>query len=224
MYSADRELLGKAVLEALTSKYEEELKQCMEDASCSDIHLKKMSEILGYNVCKNNVTRKSLRKMWVAILIAAALLLVGCTAYVYREEIKGFIIEMHDKFVKVNFDVDLDEVPKSIEVEYTLGYVPEGFKQVKRVVSSNVNYQEWNNEEGESIVFIQGILDEGGLDVDNERGTVTIIEHGEYAIYLKIVESVKVYLWNNGEYVLTLEVPIYIADEDSIKIIDSIIS
>lgn len=224
MYSEDRRLLGKAIFEALTSKYEEELKQCTEDASCSDMHLKKMSEILGYNVCKTKVKRKSLRKMWAVILIAAALLLVGCTAYVYREEIKGFIIELHDKFVKVQFDVDLEEVPKSIQKEYTLGYVPEGFEQARRVVSSNVNYQEWNDEEGESIVFIQGILDEGGLDIDNERGTATIIEHGEYAIYLKTVESVKAYLWNDGEYVLILDVPIYIEDEEAIKIIDNIIS
>ncbi len=224
MYSEDRKLLGKVILEALTAKYEEELAQCKGDASCSDMHLKKMSEILGYDVCKESAKKKSLRKMWAVILIAAALLLVGCTAYVYREEIKGFILEIHEKFVKVNFAVDLDEVPKSIEVEYTLGYVSEGFERVKRVVSSNVNYQEWNNEEGESIVFIQGILDEGGLDVDNERGTATIIEHGEYAIYLKTVESVKVYLWNNGEYVLTLEVPIYIEDEEAIEIINNIIS
>lgn len=224
MYSEDRKLLGKVILEALTAKYEEELAQCKGDASCSDMHLKKMSEILGYDVCKESAKKKSLRKMWAVILIAAALLLVGCTAYVYREEIKGFILEIHEKFVKVNFDVDLDEVPKSIEVEYTLGYVPEGFEQIRKEVSGGVNFQEWNNEKGESVLFVQNVINERGLGVDAERGTVTIFEHGEYVIYLKITELNKYYLWSDNKYMFVVNIPIYITDEEALRIIDNIIS
>lgn len=224
MYSEDRELFGKAVLEVLVSKYDDELKWCKEDAGCSEIHLRKMRGILGYNVCKPKVIGKRLRKFRVAIIIAAALLLVGCAAYVYREKIKGFIFEHYDKYVEVQFDVDLNAVPTCIEAEYALGYVPEGFEQVRRTVLETINFQEWNNESGDSILFVQEIIGKGGYDVDNERGEMSIFEYGEYTILLKTVETVKLYLWNDGKYGLVLEVPIYTADEEVLKIIDNITS
>ena len=179
MYSADRKLLGKVLLEALTEKYDEELKQCKKYGPCSDEHLKKMSEILGFDVTRKISVRRSRKKMWVAILIAAALLLMGCTAYVYREEIRGFVMEIYKEHADVSFsDVDLENVPKTIADKYTLGYVPEGYELVEEIADFDITYQKFRNEVGESIVFWQGILNEESFVVDVERGTIDVIEYG----------------------------------------------
>jgi len=158
MYSADRKLLGKVLLEALSEKYDEELKQCKKYDSCSDEHLEKMSEILGFDVTRNRPVSRSRKKMWVAILIAAALLLMGCTAYVYRKEIKGFVMEIYKEYAKVNFsDVDLDNVPRTVEDKYTLGYVPEGYELVEEIADFSFVYQRFNNNAGEIVIFTQSL-------------------------------------------------------------------
>lgn len=223
MYSEDRKILGKVILEALTERYEEELKQCKGNVSCSDEHLKRMSEILGFDVCKEKTKKKSFRKLWAAILVAAALLLMGCTAYAYREEIKGFIIEKYDKFIKVNFDVDLDEVPKSIEVEYTLGYVPEGFEQVETNSDFAFNYQKWSNSEGGRIIFYQTLLTESnGVNFDAERGEMTVVEIGGYSVYFKDTDFDNYYLWNDDNYEILLIVSVDFSREELTKIIENI--
>lgn len=223
MYSEDRKLLGKVLLEALSEKYDEELKQCKEYAPCSDEHLKKMSEILGFDVTRNRPVSRSRKKMWVAILIAAALLLMGCTAYVYRKEIKGFVMEIYKEHADVKFsDVDLENVPKTIEDKYTLGYVPEGFVLVEEIADFDITYQKFCNEAGESIVFWQGILNEESFVVDVERGTIDVIEYGGYEILTKTTETIKTYAWNDGKYKISITTPIYILEEEIMEMIGNI--
>lgn len=224
MYSADRKLLGKVLLEALSEKYDEELKQCKKYGSCSDEHLEKMSEILGFDVTINRPVSRSRKKMWVAILVAAALLLIGCTAYVYREKIKGFVMEIYKEHADVNFsDVDLENVPKTIEDKYTLGYVPEGFELVEEIADFDITYQKFCNEVGESIVFWQGLLNEQDFSVDVERGTIDVLEYGEYEIFVKTTEEIKTYTWNNGKYIISLKTSIYISEEEIVGILNKIV-
>ncbi|MBE5947658.1 MAG: DUF4367 domain-containing protein [Lachnospiraceae bacterium] len=223
MYSADRKLLGKVLLEALSEKYDEELKQCKKYDSCSDEHLEKMSEILGFDVTRNRPVSRSRKKMWVAILIAAALLLMGCTAYVYRKEIKGFVMEIYKEYAKVNFsDVDLDNVPRTVEDKYTLGYVPEGYELVEEIADFSFVYQRFNNNAGESVIFTQSLLNKNGFGIDTERGTIETVEYDGHEILIKTAETIKVFIWNDGKYELFVEVPVSIENKEALQMIGKI--
>ena len=94
--TTDKALFKKAVLEVLSQNYEQELANCQETAKCSKKHYFRISEIIGIPVSRLISKRRSIKKTLVALLIASALLLAGCTAYIYRNEIKGFIEEFYD--------------------------------------------------------------------------------------------------------------------------------
>ena len=223
MYNEDRKILGKVLLEALSEKYDEELKQCKRYGPCSDEHLEKMSEILGFDVTRKKTVFRSRKKLWVAILIAAALLLMGCTAYVYREEIKGFVMDIYKEYADVNFsDVNFENAPKTIEDKYTLGYVPEGYELVEEIADFGITYQKFRNEAGEFVIFTQSLLDENGFGIDTERGTIEIVEYGGHEMLIKTAETIKVFIWNDGKYELSIEVPVSIANEEALQIIDKI--
>lgn len=75
---------------------------------------------------------------------------------------------------------------------------------------------------GESIIFTQTLLDETGFGIDTERGTIEIVECAGYEILIKTAETIKVYIWNNCKYELSVEVPISITDETATLIISKI--
>ena len=89
----NKQLMKKAFIEAMWEKYSEELAKCNENEVCSAEHKKRILKIISNSAVTTH--RKCFtRRTVVALLIAAALLLAGCTAYVYREQIGNFFIEI----------------------------------------------------------------------------------------------------------------------------------
>lgn len=103
MYKVARELFKKALSEAMAQKYDEELAGCQENSICSPRHYDKMQKIIGNDTY--NLKKKWSKKSLIAIIIAAALLLSGCAAaYIYRDEIRNFVEEVYEKFIKLTYD------------------------------------------------------------------------------------------------------------------------
>ncbi|MBO5006015.1 MAG: DUF4367 domain-containing protein, partial [Clostridia bacterium] len=166
MDKTDRELFGQALAEALAERFEEELAACEESAVCSEDHYRKMQEIIcpSARVPKRKFSRKSL----LAIIIAAALLLTGCAAYICRNEIRDFVEEVYEKFVRLTYCESYKKSSAEIDEIYKLTYVPEGYELVEEDLQPISNYYKYTNSNGEFILFKQVVLDttEVGLDVE----------------------------------------------------------
>ena len=222
MYGESEELFGKALAEALSRKYDGELSQCHETAQCSDEHLKEMKAIMRSGGGANKPKRSGKKKWVIALLVAAVLLLAGCSAYVYRDEIRDFIEEIYDKHIKITYDKG--EQPSSgveITENYTLTYLPEGYFSVSEFYSSTGNVCIWQNSEGGYLMFEQYYLDLSSFLIDVESGVTSIIQYDEYSVYYRATE-VHSYIWNDGKYALKISASMPLSEEEVIAIIEGI--
>ena len=221
MKNNDRELFKKALSEAMTQKYDEELAGCEENAICSQKHYDKMQKIIGRNICrpKKRLTKKSL----IAIIVAAALLLTGCTAaYIYRDEIRDFVEEIYEEFIKLTYDDEDKTSGTGIKQSYELRYVPEGYEKITEKITPLYVYYEYENEDGVKLTFTQSPIDGSNFYFDNEDGNTTIYEYNGYKIYCRVLNSTYHYTWNDGYYSLTIDSNTFLSENELNKIIDGI--
>ena len=197
-----RELFGKALAEAFAEKFDEELAACEETAACSQEHYDKMQKII--NSSRSAPKRKFSRKSLVAIIIAAALLLTGCAAYICRNEIRDFVEDVYEKFVKLTYSKSDEQSSAEINEVYKLTYVPEGYKLVKEIVNPVNIFYKFENDNGEYLTFNQIALDETNYGFDWEQGNTWLYEFCEFKVYCRELDTSLHYIWNDGEYALCL--------------------
>ena len=220
MNKADGVLFRQALTEAFVRKYERELNECQETATCSGTHTQRMNEIIGQSVQASR--RKDRRKWIVTLLVAAALLLTACSVYAYQEEIHSFIEKVYDNHIKVAFDNgDEDREVKKISEYYTLGYVPDGYTLTKELRMSASMKCEWENAEGQYLIFEQCVIDGTNYGLDGENGETTLIMCGEYNVYCRSGNTYT-YIWNDGKYSFVIVTPIAFSDNILIRLIEGI--
>ena len=220
MNKADGVLFRQALTEAFVRKYERELNECQETATCSGTHTQRMNEIIGQSVQASR--RKDRRKWIVTLLVAAALLLTACSVYAYQEEIRSFIEKVYDNHIKVAFDNgDEDREVKKISEYYTLGYVPDGYTLTKELRMSASMKCEWENAEGQYLIFEQCVIDGTNYGLDGENGETTLIMCGEYNVYCRSTDTYT-YIWNNAVYSFKLKSSCYLSEENLIRMIEGI--
>ena len=202
MDKTDRELFGQALAEALAERFEEELAACEESAVCSEDHYRKMQEIIcpSARVPKRKFSRKSL----LAIIIAAALLLTGCAAYICRNEIRDFVEDAYEKFVRLTYCENYKKSSAKICEVYKLTYVPEGYELVEETNNPIDIFYRFENEKGEFLTFQQDVLDKTNSGLDAENDNTKLYEFGKLKIYCRILDTSSHYIWNDGEYALYL--------------------
>ena len=222
MTADNRELFKKALIEALYSKYEDEIKDSSdESAICSPVHYNKLRR-LGIKVKEQRIGKIS-KKSFVAILVAAALLLVGCTAYVYRDKVRDFIETIYEKYIHVTYDSGKpNDSVRNVEKPYTLTYIPEGYELISESKTPIDVYYKWQDDSTNIITFRQIILDGTNFKLDAEQGDSEILYCGNYTIYFRKIEDSYHYIWNDGEYALTLTSYVELSHEEISKIIDGI--
>ena len=185
MTADNRELFKKALVEALYSKYENEIKESSdESAICSPAHYNKLRR-LGIKVKEQRVGRIS-KKSFVAILVAATLLLVGCTAYVYRDKIRDIIENVYEKYIHVTYDSGKpNDSVRNVEKPYTLTYIPDGYELISESNTPIRIYYKWQDEKGNEITFRQRTLDGTAFQLDVEQGYTEKLKCGDYIIYFR---------------------------------------
>lgn len=222
MQSSEMILFKKALWEASCNVYERELAACTEDAKCSRRHYAKMRKILGVAVLPATNRAMMIRRRVVAALIAAVLLLTGCTAYAYREEIREFIETVFEDYIRLTYHDGQDTTSlDTISVYYTLGYVPEGYELSKSIERQSQARYEWRNSKEEYIVFEQYHVDSFLFLVDNERENWQATRIGNYEIYYRF-SGVYYYLWNDGVYAYQLVTFRQWEEQELLQIIENI--
>ena len=220
---AEKQLFKRAILEALSQKYEQELAGCREDAKCSREHYLRVSEITGSPLVQVMGKRRSIRRTFVAILIAAALLLAGCTAYVYRNAIKDFFEEVYDTHIKVSYSGEQIDYELYIKEFYSLSYVPEGFQLVSEIKNSLYVKYLWKTTTGNTLVFEQKLIKETDFFMDSDVENMLCIEYNGISVYCRSSNNVWLYVWKDGKYGMSIYSEHKFSDEVLEKIIDGIV-
>lgn len=157
----------------------------------------------------------------VAVLIAAALLLLAGCAVIYRDEIRGFITDVREFFVKVSFSEGEND-SQNIDEIYELTYIPEGYALGKEnIYKTSVRYV-FTNSDNNSIRFIQQPLDNASFSVDSEHSDTVLIEIEEYTIYSRKTGNMYYYLWNNGKYAFQMYSDEELSNNKLLSIIDGL--
>lgn len=205
MYSEDKVLFKKALMEAVSNKFENELGQCYEDASFSKRHEKAMRRILSTSGKPSfgNIKKAQSKKRLIAALVAALILLIGgLTVYAKRDAVIRFVEQIFEKFSRVSYQEEQDDetaIPDTIEKEFIPAYIPEGFELQEYDSSLNSVQIKWQSSNGQFIWFEQSIIGEV-YDYDNDHSSFEKRTAGDYNIYVVHYESIIIYLWSDGKY------------------------
>ncbi len=217
MELTNRELFAQALCEAMSREYREELADCTETAECSMAHYRKMSKILGYNVVPKSRVLSLKAKFAVAIL-AAVLLLVGCTAVIFRNEIKDLFENVFDTFISVTYDEEFDGKGAIINEYYKLSYLPGDYVLDNEMITSIQAVYKYRDASGNILKFEQTLVDGSQYTFDiNSEGTL-ILECGEKTIYHRNAGEYYHYAWNDGVYTFRITSQ-YELTKDEIKTI-----
>ncbi len=222
MEKTNRELFAQAICEALAGKYDEELADCTEKAECSLEHYKKMSEILGFDVVPKR-RKPAIGKRIAIVILAAALLLVGCTAIIFRHEIKQLIEEVFDTFTVATYDEDRDSIGSGITDYYAPTYIPDGYIKVNEIKNSAHVLYEFENEEGDVLRFQQYLLNGTAHRFDYEELSLKEIRINNAAISCRFYNEAHNYIWNDGFYGYVIVAKHELSFEELSKIINGLI-
>ena len=122
----------------------------------------------------------------VVVLIAAALIIALCSiaAYMCRDQILSFTTRTFEDYKAVTVKNQYNnkvQTHTTIETIYTLGYVPEGYKEIEFNKNKIIIQTIWENEEGNTLILIQEVLNNNNC-FDTEKSeckniSPTIILH-----------------------------------------------
>ncbi len=214
-------MFKQAVSEGLLLRIDQDT-ACGENIICSDGYYRKLSETFGFEVTRPNMKRKALRRTVVAILIAAAILLAGCVAVVYREQIGNFFVNTYDTYIKGYFVSNDEEKGDNIEEYYTLTYVPEGYEAFENNESSIWNQNKWKNAYGDIIVFEQDVLSTMQFTLDSESGSYSAVECEDIILYCQTIDKYNYYVWCDEKYSYLLKISVEIEKDELYLILDGI--
>ena len=178
-----------------------------------------MQRILdGRELTNNHISKKTIG----VIILVATLLLMGCTAYAFGNEIRDFFVKVYDSFIKVTFDEEQQGGKEHIEDIYYPSYMLEGYELVYEDVDLFVVIYEFKNSSGEMLRFDQSLLDGTNYFLDAENGEAELREIDNHLFYYKFTGQRFYYTWNDGKYAMTLTSSAELSDEDLINLFKGI--
>ena len=166
-------------------------------------------------VVKWEAKRLSRRKA-IAIAIIAAIMLTLTACVIYREEIKGFFVEVFDKSLKLSSTDDAN----SLEIkEYAPAYMPKDYYLTNESYYSDRIQKSWSNGNSK-IILRQTIKNSNTLTVDTEDDSYIFRTLDDLQLHCVQRNSIYVITWCMDDYVFTLRCP----DELSWEEIEAIIA
>ena len=196
--TTNQELFKQALVEGVNRRIDRELAACEEEVVFSRRHIKAMNRII-----KGKTPAKPINRKMIAILVAAAILLLAGCAIIYRDEIRGFITDVKEFFVKVTFDAGESE-SRVIDEVYELTYIPDGYEIESEYIYKYVVQIVIKDSRGDKIKFIQQPLDNASFMIDIEHGYDEIFSVGNNRIYYQEADGINCYIWNDGKYAFKL--------------------
>lgn len=177
----------------------------------SEEHEAKMAELIktGKPNDKKGLSKRGRRILVIAVAALLALTAVACAVPEIRKSIAGFFVQEFGDHVEYN---DPDVTKATIEEEYVLTPVPEGFELIKEIVNEVWISRTYMDDDNNGINLNQYAKGEIGETVNNE--------HGE--IYEKEIAGriVRIYFAQGGSYAAWVENGYYFTFVAAVEPID----
>lgn len=169
---------------------------------------KSMDKLIKKNNHIKLSTRRKLRKGLIAAIIAmlaafTGLMSVSATRTPFIEFIKNF--DKRNGMTEVHLNPYATAPTETIETEYTLTDLPEGYVLDTYQKDDLDVFVIWKNDKDQEITFSQHILD-SYWSIDNEHGYKELQING-WEAYLNEYEFNSTLLWTDGCYWFHLNVP-----------------
>ena len=214
--------LKKAFIDALNEKYREELSARNNVITCSAEHKRRIRRIINGSPIVSSRNRKG-KKILIALLIAAILLLTGCGIYITRKQVGDFFMVFRNGNIEGYFqahDYDPNAVISDI---YTIGRLPDGYKEEKTYRLEQHIETRWKNELGDEIVFFQKIYNSSSAYfINGEQGEESVLHINDVTIYVRRFDRYDIYIWGNGVYVFKIATSYDFSDDEMTDLINSI--
>lgn len=173
----------------------------------SDKFNKKMNKLI--REYKNRIIKENTfvygKRIVAGILIIAGL---GFGALMLSEPVRAtiqnIIIQWFDEYTQFDFQSDTSEVEFK---EFTLGYLPEGFEEIDYFLSTGLASIEYEDLQGNDILFEYSIAEDLSLALDNEHSSYNIISinDSEAHLFESNDDSRRSYLlWIDKGYTFTI--------------------
>lgn len=201
-----RELFIKAFMESEQRK--NALLPCKDESewAFSAKFEKSMNRLVQKNKRIQLSTRRTVTKSLLAAIVAIIVAFVGLMSVsATREPIIEFVKKVFSQFNEITLSKELPPPVETIQTEYTLTNLPEGYEIREYQKSSNGVFVVWKNESGEEITFAQMIMD-SNFSIDNEH-TYRELEINGLNAYLSEDEYGCALRWSDGYYCFTITVP-----------------
>lgn len=215
-----RELFIKAFMESEQRK--NALLPCKDESewALSGKFEKSMNKLIQKNKRIQLSTRRTVTKSLLAAIITIMVLFTGLMSVsATRKPIIEFMKKIFPQFNEITLNGNLDPPVETIQTEYTLTNLPEGYEISNYQKSVNSVFIIWTNESGEEITFAQTILN-SNVSIDNEH-TYRELEINGLKAYLSEDEYGCALRWSDGYYCFTIRVPTSIKS-DIIKLQENI--
>lgn len=167
---------------------------------------KSMNQLIKKNNHIRLSTRRKIRKGLLAAILAIIVAFTGLMSVsATRTPFVEFMKKVFPQFNEVTLSDESTPPVDTIETEYTLTDLPEGYEIDTYQKDDYSVYIIWKNKNGEEIVFFQNILDTE-INVNNEYDYQELIINGHEA-YLNNYEFNSSIVWTDGNYWFRLNVP-----------------
>lgn len=189
---------------------------------------RKMDKIL---IAQEKVMRKYniIRILKYAAIIVLMIGTLALTNSDVRAKIKEIFFEMFDEYAVMTFNSESENVITSLEdLDFELGYVPDGFELVEEIKTINVVniYYADNNDKNLLIEYCLIYNDKINLNTDSKDMIYeNIIINGKYESYFRSSEDTNkenYLIYYNSELGCTVTIMANLSKEEMIKIAENI--
>lgn len=172
----------------------------------SEKFLKSMDKLIRKNNRINLSARRNIRKGLLAAVIATMIAItVLMSASATRTPIIEFVKKVFSQFNEITLSPEATPPVNTIETEYTLTDLPEGYVLDMYKSDENRVFAVWKNSSGEEIAFSQRLLD-SSFSIDNEHNYEELEINGQKAFYVED-EHGAILKYSDGYYWFTISVP-----------------
>lgn len=203
-----KELFVKAFMEAEVLDNAEIPNEDEIEWAFSDKFLRKMDKLIKKNNRVSLSTRRTVTKGLIAAIITVIVVLTGLMSVAgIREPIIEFVKKVFPQFNEITLNEQASPTVDTIETEYTLTNLPEGYELDTYQKDDYSVFAVWKNDAGEEIVFMQNLLD-SNFSIDNEHFYCEFEIDGFKAYWMEDEYGASV-RWSDGYYLFTVNVPAY---------------
>lgn len=207
-----KKLFIKAFMEAETLDNAEIPNEDEIEWAFSDKFLRKMDKLIKKNNRVRLSTRRTVTKGLIAAIITVIVVFAGLMSVAaIRKPIVEFVKKVFPQFNEITLGEGYSMTVDTIETEYTLTNLPEGYELDTYQKDDYSVFAVWKNDAGEQIVFMQNVLD-SNLTIDNEN-TYRELEINGLKTYWTEDEYGASIRWSDGYYWFTVNVPAYMKND-----------